>query len=460
LAVAVGCVLANGALWAQVNNVNNNNNNNAGGGAAAAGIEIDPAGVLRMKVVRDPGHKLILARLAEAKAKLDPKLMEASKLRKISLNRLEKAVEEALAKGGLTDEMKYLAGLTKIEYVFFYPETNDIVIAGPAEGFIPDISGRPSGITTGVPVLELEDLVVALRAFSPQGGKVKTIGCSIDPTQAGLANLQAFLKQVGTRLPGNTGNLINGMKQALGLQTVTINGISPKTHFAQVMVEADYRMKLIGIGLEPPPVRMATFIEKARPGALSRNALVRWYFVPNYEAVKVAEDELAMQMVGQGVKLIGADELVQGDGSRVERGEDADNSPSGLFTKSFTEKYPEIAKRSAVYAQLKNLIDMSIAAAFIQEKDYYGRAGWKMPLFMDEGRFPVETHNVPKQVETAVNAVVKGNSLLTPIGGGVQIRPTEALATDRLIRDEGGEVKKARESISLKDLPANRWWWD
>ena len=40
-----------------------------------------------------------------------------------------------------------------------------------------------------------------------------------------------------------------GMRNSKGLQSISVNGISPKTHFATVMVEADYRMKLIGIGL-------------------------------------------------------------------------------------------------------------------------------------------------------------------------------------------------------------------
>ena len=37
------------------------------------------------------------------------------------------------------------------------------------------------------------------------------------------------------------------------------------THFAQVMIEADYRMKLIGIGLERPPVKLASYVDKANP---------------------------------------------------------------------------------------------------------------------------------------------------------------------------------------------------
>ena len=81
-----------------------------------------------------------------------------------------------------------------------------------------------------------------------------------------------------------------------------------------------------------------------------------------------------------------------------------------------------------VYAQLRNLIDMAIAAAFIQKHDYYGRASWKMEVFGSEEKFPVETYPEPRQVDTAVNVVWKGSTLMTPIGGGVNIQPLEALS--------------------------------
>ncbi len=66
------------------------------------------------------------------------------------------------------------------------------------------------------------------------------------------------------------------------MQIITVGGISPKTHFAQVMVEADYRMKLIGIGLEVPPVHLTSYVARANPTQVAGNALQRWYFVPNY----------------------------------------------------------------------------------------------------------------------------------------------------------------------------------
>ena len=115
------------------------------------------------------------------------------------------------------------------------------MIAGPAEGWARDTRGVHRGIVTGRPTLNLEDLVVALRAFGPDGDDTRLISCSIDPTEEGLANMQKFLRKVGGRAtPADTRAVVDGLRASLGLQKITIRGISPKTHIAKVMVEADY----------------------------------------------------------------------------------------------------------------------------------------------------------------------------------------------------------------------------
>jgi hypothetical protein len=322
-----------------------------------------------------------------------------------------------------------------------------------------DPSGRPIGFVSGRSVMELQDLIVALRAFPASGERANVISVSIDPTKEGLQRMQQFLTGIGGRaLPRDTARITNGLQKSLGLQTVTIGGISPKTHFAQILVEADYRMKLIGIGLEKPPVKIVSYASRANPRDVARNALQRWYFTPNYECVRVSDDEMAMELVGDGVKLIGADELVRADGGRVAT-QRVDRAGKA-FVQSFTAQYPQLAQRSPVYGQLRNLIDMTIAAAFIQQQDYYGQAGWDMKVLADESLLPVNTYITPNQVETAVSAIWKGTTLMTPIGGGVNIQPTMALATDRLLTDEDGNLKKAHQQVQVPELAKGQWWWD
>jgi hypothetical protein len=422
--------------------------------AQNAGVIVDAEGVLRTQIVQDPGGRLHKLRADQARQALDADLARPSHMRLISLNRLETA-----AKTGLTDDMKYLAGLTRIEYVFFYPESGDIVIAGPAEGYMFDVTGRSVGLTTGKSVLELQDLVVALRAFGPDGASVHQVGCSIDPSEAGLKKMQDFLVSIAGRVgPGDANKIAAGLKESLGKHSVRVDGISPKTHMAQVMVEADYRMKLIGIGLEKPNVKIKSYVDRANSRQISANALQRWYFTPNYECVRVSEDKMAMQLEGDGVKLIGENELVGAGGQRVITR--SENPASDAFCANFTTMYPRLADESPVYAQMRNSIDMLIAAAFIQDQDYFGQAGWKMEYFGNEKEYPVETYEAPTHVESAVNVVWKGRSLVTPIGGGVVVKPTDALSPGNILEDEGGAVAKQHEALTLDHLKEGQWWWD
>ena len=165
-----------------------------------------------------------------------------------------------------------------------------------------------------------------------------------------------------------------------------------------------------------------------------------------------------MELVGDGVKLVGANELVQADGSRVSAG--GSSRASEMFCTTFTQNYPALAQKTPVYAQMRNLIDLSVAAAFIQQQDYYGQSGWKMETFGDEEKFPVEIYETPKTVETACTAVWKGNTLMTPVGGGVHIEPKQALEAKNLIQEETSKVSDVRAQTKLEGLAEGQWWWD
>ena len=441
---------------------NNNNSSNSGSlPANLSGIEVDARGVVRKKSIADPSGLVLRERIAAQRAALNRDVLAKSDLRKISLTRLEKAIQDK--SGVLSEEMRFLAGLQRLQYVFYYPETKDIVIAGKAEGWVADASGRVIGMQSRRPAVQLQDLVVALRAYGPGGKGVELISCSIDPTPEGLQSMQQFLRSAGTTFRAGQESvvapqLVEGLRSSLGMQNVTVTGVSTKTHFAQVLVEADYRMKLIGIGLEQPPVRMNVFIDKVNPSQVARNALFRWFFIPDYNCVRTSEDGFGMELVGDGVKLVGEDEMVAEGGSR-RAVSGRSNAASQAYVTSFTQRYPILADRSPVYAELRNLIDVAVAAAYIQKQDFYGKAGWSMELFGDEQAMPTEMYNAPKQVESTVATVWRGSKLMTPIAGGVRFEPRVAIKPGNLLSDESGKVDKVRGEVKLKLAPG-QWWWD
>ena len=427
------------------------------------GIAIDAAGVLKLEAVRDPGGRLLAARIAAARAKLEPAVGAPKELRFISLNRLEKMIEAKLRAGEpLGEETEYLGGLQRVQYVMLLPESKDVVIAGPAQAWVDNGGGHVVGVHNGRPVIPLEDLLVALRMFPPGKRNAPFIGCTIDPTQEGLKRLQEFQRTVPKVIPQNARaqfavQLASGTREALGMANVRVFGIPADTHFAKVLIEADYRMKLIGIGAQTPPVKMITFIGSLRksPG----NALQRWWFTPNYECVRVAEDRLAMELVGQGVQLNSEDKVVGADGRLLNAGA-VTNQASDQFAASFTDKFEDIAFRQPVFGQMRNCIDLLVAAAYLQREDFYGQAGWEARTLLSEKALPTRTENTPKQAPSAANSVWKGNRLLTPAGGGVSILPHQALAEQNLLKDDGASSQAREGASTILPKDSARWWWN
>ena len=446
-----------------------------GGGAggnvnqpSTGGVEIDANHVLstRTRTVND--RALSQQRWQHAQVSLNKEIQKVSDLRKVSLVRLERTVARLKAEGKpVSDDVRYLAGLTQITHVFYYPEENDIVIAGPAEGFFRNGQNRVVGMESGKATLHLEDLVAALRAFSPDGKRASLISCSIDPTQEGLQKFSAAQRQIMAQLNGRvtqiTPQLVNHVGKtyynAIGYQTITINGVSNKTRYAQVMAEADYRMKLYGIGVEQPPVRITSFIEKAMPATGGSGKMQRWFFQPNYDCVKVNKEGNAMALEGSGVKLVAEDESVSSSGKRT-RKKGGPNGASRSFCASFTKQYDKLAQQATVFGELRNLIDMSIAAAFIQKAGLYNKANWDMSTFGNEEEFPIEIYPAPEKVAPVINAVVKQGALMTPIGGGVNIQPRIALNSDKAAVDTEGKIESVRDSIKFENLAEGQWWWD
>ena len=387
-------------------------------------------------------------------------LRAPSALRKVSLNRLEAAIE---ANGGvISDEMANLAGLTRIKNVFYYPETQDIVIAGPAEGWVPGIEYSTVGYKSLRPTLKLSDLAVALRAFPAGGQPTGLIGCSIDPTEEGLVAMRDYIQtqaRPNVNNPAELGQYADGIRSSLGTQDVKVWGVSSKTGFAATLIAADYRMKLIGIGLEPAPVKMTTYVEKSNPQNASQNALTRWYFQPDYDCVIETKDKLGIGLLGDSVKLVGEDELVSEEGQRQVRAQQS-NRASKIYTKSFTDQFDAIAQKVPVYASLRNLIDMSVAAAWLQREGIYEKAKWSADFLRDEARYPLETGVAIEKAATAVNIISHGQSVVSfPVGGGVMIEPVTALSEEHLQADKSGEVSKRYESVG-QAIPEGVWWWD
>jgi hypothetical protein len=424
----------------------------AGGGQG--GIAIDAGGVVTPAFAKETTARLNQKRQeALAAEHLTSDVNVSSSLRKVSLVRLEKMSREfAEQDKHVPAEMQFLAGLQRIDYVFVYPETGDLVIAGPAEGFAPNVIGRVLGTSTGRPPLRLDDLIVALRTV-PQAS---LIGCSIDPTQQGLTQFNDYLKRNSfATTTAVIQRRFREMAQAMGPQDVSVFGVPANSHYASVLVEADYRMKLMSVGLERPKIsKWKSHLQLIGTGG---NTLQRWWFTPLYDAFKQSQDGNAFQISGQRVQLMSQSEQVSASGKRSAAAMQAQSIEK--FAKQFTERYEDVAEVSPIFAELQNIIDLAILAALFEKEQLPQRVDWSMDLFLDETKAPLAKGNAPSKVASVCNYRKAGSRMVGLVGGGVTISPNRLLRQVAFKREGNRELESSgRNSVPSSDLKT--WWWD
>ncbi|HMP80784.1 MAG TPA: DUF1598 domain-containing protein, partial [Pirellulaceae bacterium] len=185
----------------------------------ANGVYVDQSGTLH-RARRDTTGRLdsIRRRVAQQTPPSSDQ-EEESPSRCVSLVRLERECQIHAVRGDAIPEMlTNLAGLYRIDYLVVDREANDLILVGPAGPWSRDKDGRVVNTATGLPVLQLDDLVVCLRNARFAGGK---FGCSIEPRPDRLAETQRFVET--TRARGEA--LREQLAQHLGMQDVVVFGL-------------------------------------------------------------------------------------------------------------------------------------------------------------------------------------------------------------------------------------------
>ena len=420
---------------------------NTFGSRAVGGVMVDPTGMLTNADVAARGQ--LTRQIAEALEAVPEGLDQAVQTRKISLRRLDKAIAKAVADGTpLPDAVYYLGGLLQIQYVAVLPDDNDIILVGPGEGWTADARGVVVGVTSGRAVMLLDDLLVALRSAAAPRRSV--ISCSIDPTPDGLQRLRAHAARL--RTIGNPRSTAAGIEQQLGPQKISVTGVPDTSHFARVMVAADYRMKRVSMNLEPSPVAgLPSFMAMMKAGGSygMNNMLPRWWLAPDYEPLLRDEEGLTWQLRKASVKAMAENDFL--DAAGVKHNTGRADVVSQRWAQSMTDHYDELAKADPVFGQLRNCMDLAIVSALIVQERLTEKAGLSLPLLMGTGGLePIEL-NAPKQVPSKASLVHKGRNWMIACGG-VEINAWELVSQS----EPSQSLSAIRSKIVFRD--DNQWW--
>lgn len=453
-----------------------------------AGVFVDPSGTLK-KIKTDPqlgGRANVESRrssLIAGSGNRQPQLH--SPLRKISLTRLERAAQLNAAQGLPIDStMANLAGLIEIQFVVVVPESGEIIIAGPAGPWETDQTGRAVNTKTGQPVMQLDDWVVCLRNAYQHRGQ---FGCSINPRPINLLETKTFL--ANSLQKGAAWS--RGLQIALGQQDIEVAGIDPRTHAARILVEADYHMKLIGMGLEPSIAEVPSYLARVElnpDGTAPDLEVARWWFTLNEASITCDPARTIFSFADCCVRVLSENELLNERGQRIHTGQSSGYTKA--FAVDFTKHYAKLARRYPIYRELNNVFSLSLAANLIlqQELDQQADCHWtffgpptsamdlKSPESVaiksasssrDQFRYRVKTATIPKCVDSVMNERIlkfrKQSSTiehrLVGVSGGIEFDGLQFVSANTVEVSDSDELSHAMTSSAIPEGERN-WWWD
>jgi hypothetical protein len=424
-----------------------------GGGFAVnnvGGVYVDAEGLLH-NIDADTAGKLRDVR-QQALQDVPADLSAYAPLRKVSLARLSDAIRAHVENNTpLTEDVLYLAGLQRIEYVLIYPETQDIVLAGPAEGWRNDKQGNVVGLTTGQPVMVLDDLLVALRAA--HAAQKSVMSCSIDPTPEGTRRLQQLFSQL-TGLGPRPQQTMKTIEETLGPQVITLTGVPESSHLARVLVAADYRMKRLAMNFEKSPVSgMPSYLTLVKSSTAPEvTTMPRWWLAPDYQPLLADQEGLAFELRGANVKVMTEDDFIAANGTRQGTGQSS--ALAQKWADSMTERFGELAKRLPIFGQLQNVMDLAIVAALIEREGLSSRAGCDLSLLQSEQELPTVKLPAPQQVPTQASYVSRRKDYVISASGGVQVNQwAEVERCERTTTPMAAREQSERPTSAA-------WWWN
>jgi hypothetical protein len=232
---------------------------------------------------------------------------------------------------------------------------------------------------------------------------------------------------------------------------------------ASVLVEADYHMKLIGMGLAEGVDGVESYLSAVETSAQRAGAspppmsVLRWWFALNYQSINISPDANAFELVGEGVRVLSENEMLAEQGRRVHTGQS--DPLNRQFAEDFTAHFAELAAKYPVYGELRNIFDLAMAVALIESEGLADRVDWEPTLFASSEKLQLPRTAVPRQVETVINhRVIDRRQIVAGVSGGVMVAPEDVLRENRTANVE--KLNRKRGSGQAREVANVAWWWD
>jgi hypothetical protein len=420
--------------------------------------------------IRDRGAPIAAAATADSDPKSARNAKVDSPLRYVSLPKLEAAIAaRQRAHKPLDRDMLALAGLERIQYVLVYPESGDLVLAGPAGDWREGPGGALISAATGRPVVRLDDLLALWRRARDE--RSAPFGCSIVPRQEALARTQDFLAASAADPiePSERREWLQALRDTLGLQDVEYYNVAKESRLARILLAADYHMKLVGMGLAEGVPGVKSYLATVRVppgGSPPPMTVLRWWFAMPEFAVATTDEHDAFALPDRCVEVLSENEMLAARGERVHTGQS--DELNSRFAESFTANYGALVDKYPIYGELERVFELALAIALVEREGLTKRVDWAPTLLLDDQRLRLPKAAPLEAVETVINhRVIGGRHIIAGVSGGVWLDGGKRLAVSAA--DQGAANRLAQVKKPAQEQPAPPadgaageivWWWD
>lgn len=386
--------------------------------------------------------------------------------RAVSLKVIQGLFERCQPTNVCAEDLTRFAGLTRITGYITNPEDQDLIIIGTVDPF------KPS--------LYFDDFIIALRNTRLKYAELRgntyyytAPSCSIDPDPQVLQRLQTLIAQIGgDTSPDKTEQGIEQWKEICQLpQQVQVWGVPFDSHFAHVMVTADYDMKRLADGSDaigiPGFVSLMDAMRShatqdmraGRPVSLPLSAMNRFWFCPGDNRYREGNGLVTIEQ--SEIELLTEEGNIDKCGDVTRRGRT--NPFAERFARDFTALYDRIAEQRSIYLELENLYRHVALAKILDFRNALSEAHLDLTYLLD--RYQVNQQSVPIRLPGRANVqrveITSGNQrtmLWLPSCGGVDIGIPVSEANFK--RDQDHQLSDRRVDILAARPFSSAPFWD
>jgi hypothetical protein len=387
----------------------------------------------------------------------------------ISLKAISSELQTCQTRGNCPTDILTMYGVTQITGYVIDANAHDVIVIGTSD--------------KGAPTLYTEDFVTALknalRLYARREGNIlyySNPGVSIDPDPNVLTQLDQFADraQRSTTKEARDNAIDAWCKECELPQNVRVMGIPFDSHFAKVMVEADYLMKRIADGTAPVDgfeglsdlsLRQAIeAIQQNSGGAVSIASMNRFWFYPGRHIY--SEDAITVVIRLSDVILLDEAQHITQEGQVAASGRI--DPLARKFACDFSRNYPAVAAvpRYHIYAELEGLFRWIALAKLMVSNNAFDAAGFT-PTWLLDG-FRMSNVSVPRKL-VGIATVKKWDhvesdgslrreiNLRLPSCGGVEISLDKAKM--QAVGDTSGLLLRVSQAVikSRPNLEVTHW---